>query len=156
MTKTEKILDLLRQVDWGAAPRSAKLEDLDGATAYLRMYAKIILENTEKSSQAITPFASPLQVLGVTDVHLQDSVVEECHRLTGESPLAYDKVFAMRALEWAALCESGHPSTYGREDMFDALLGLVVKRVPALIRKGNWVVDESIFPLVDWIHRYGR
>lgn len=156
MTKTEKILNMLGSVNWAAAPQSAIDADLEGATAYLQMYAKFVLENQHDTSQSLTPFASPLQVLDVQDVYVQQSIADECQRLAGQSPLSYDKVFVMRALEWAALCESGHPSTVGRENMFDSLLGLVMNRVPAMIRKGNWVVDESMYPLPDWVNRYSK
>lgn len=155
MTKTEKILNMLGCVRWAAAPQAANDEDLAGATAYLQTYAKFILENQRDTSQSLTPFASPLQILGVQDVHVQQSIADECQRLAGQSPLSYDKVFVMRALEWAALCESGHPSTLGRENMFDSLLGLVINRVPMMIRKGDLVVDQSIYPLADWVKRYG-
>lgn len=156
MTKTEKIVNMLGSINWAVAPQSANDDDLEGATAYLQMYAKFVLENQQDTSQSFTPFASPLQVLGVQDVHVQQSIADECQRLVGQSPLSYDKVFVMRALEWAALCEAGHPSTIGRENMFDSLLGLVMNRVPAMIRKGNWVVDESMYPLPDWVNRYSK
>lgn len=153
MTKTEQILNALRTVNWTAAPQSATQKDFEGATAFLRMYADFILEN--ESNQNLIPFASPLKVLGTDDVHVQQSIVDECLLLTGQSPLAYDKVFAMRALEWAALIESGHSATRGRENLFDPLIELVVNRVPAMIRKDHWVVDESMYPLLDWVKRYG-
>jgi hypothetical protein len=154
MTKAEEILNSLRSVHWGAAPKSANREDLDGATTYLQMFARFILENQPDANRGWTPFASPLEVLLVEDVHVQQGVANECQRLTAQSPLVYDKVFVTRALEWAALCETGHPSTLGRENMFDPLIGLVINRVPAIIRKGHWVVDESMFPLQDWVNRY--
>jgi len=155
MNKTEEILRILKYVNWAAAPQSANREDLEGATAYLQMYAKFILENKTDMSQSMTPFASPFEVLGVQDVQVPQSIIDDCQRLAGQSPLAYDKVFVIRSLEWAALCDSGHPSTAGRESMFDPLIGLVVRRVSAMIRKGYWVVDEGMFPLLDWINRYG-
>lgn len=156
MTNSEKILNALRAVNWAAAPQPADHKDLEGATAYLQMYARFILENQQDLNQGLTPFASPLQVLGVQDVHIQQSIADEGQQLAGQSPLAYDKVFVMRALEWAALCEAGHPSTIGRETMFDPLIGLVINRVPAMVRKGHWVVDESMYPLPDWVNRYGK
>jgi len=156
MINSEKILTALRSVNWAAAPQPANHKDLEGAIAYLQMYARFILENQQDADQNLTPFASPLQVLRVQDVTVQQSIADEAQRLAQQSPLAYDKVFVMRALEWAALCESGHPSTLGRENMFDSLLGLVMNRVPAMIRKGYWVVDESMYPLPDWVNRYGQ
>ncbi len=38
--------------------------------------------------------------------------------------------------------------------MFDPLIELVINRVPAMVRKGHWVVDESMYPLPDWVNRY--
>lgn len=156
MTNSEKILNALRAVNWSAAPQPADQEDLEGATAYLQMYARFIMENQQDSNHGVTPFASPLQVLGVQDVHVQPSIAVEGQQLAGQSPLAYDKVFVMRALEWAALCESGHPSTAGRVAMFDPLVELVINRVPSMVRKGYWVVDASMYPLPDWVNRYGK
>jgi len=80
--------------------------------------------------------------------------MSECESLTEQSTNAYDTVYAKHALEWAALCDLSHPATRDREGLFEPLLELIVNRIPAMVRKGYWVVDENMFPLLDWEARY--
>lgn len=156
MKNSEKILNRIRSVDWSTANQSTDFKDLEGATIFLKMYARFLLDNQQSSSYGVTPFASPIQVLGLTDIRVQQAIVDEIQLLIGKSPLAYDKVFVTRAFEWVALCDSGHPSTQGREAMFDPLIELAINRIPTMVRKGHWVVDESMYPISDWVGRYSR
>ena len=156
MNKIEKILEILRGINWTTEPQSADSEDFDGATSYLQMYARFIQKNQQEINQNFTPFSSPFKVLGLHELRVQKKVEDECQELAGQSIFAYDRVFCMRALEWATLCENKHPSTLGGGDMFDPLIRLVVNRIPTRIRQGYWVVDESMYPLLDWVSRYGK
>jgi drug/metabolite transporter superfamily protein YnfA len=152
MSHIEKIMTRLRSVEWKIEAQRANPAALEGAGIYLRTFADFLREWHVDASAAM-PFASPCQILGVSKI-LPSAIEAEAEGLTERSSNSYDEIYVKHALEWAALCDASHPATHDHEDMFRPLLDLVVDRVPTGIRKGYWVVDENLFPLLNWIDRY--
>lgn len=152
MSHIEKILTKLRSVDWEVLPQPANSIALADASNYLRTFA-IFLRECHADASAPMPFASPYNVLGVNEP-LPPAIAAEMEILVGQSQNAYDGIYARHALEWAALCDASHPATKDHQDMFDPLLDLIAGRVPTGIRNGYWVVDENLFPLLNWLERY--
>ena len=152
MSHVEKIMARLRAVEWNSGPQRASESELNGAGLYLRTFADFLCELQPNGPPAM-PFADLSKVVGSVEL-LPRSIAGEAEALTSSSSNALDSVYVNQALQWAALCETSHPATRGREDMFDPLLNLVVSRVPTAIRKGYWIVDENAFPLMNWRDRY--
>lgn len=156
MSHIEKTAALLRSIPWSDKPAPVTDKSLADAELYLRAFAKFVLECRADPSREPTLLASPCGVLSMKEAPLASALLAECAALAAQSRNAYDAVYARHALEWAALCDSDCPATRGREDLFEPLLRLVGSRVPALIRKGYWVVGENMFPMADWLTRYGK
>jgi hypothetical protein len=154
MSYVQKTIDELRTIDWNQVPQKAMPEDLEHALAYLRTFAKFIAEIHADSSSTVTAFASPIQLLGLSEDQLNAATMDECELIANRSSNAYEGIYMRHALEWAALCDSSHVATHGREHLFEPLIKLVAKRIPAIVRQGYWVVDENLFPLDDWVKRY--
>ncbi|WP_256082160.1 hypothetical protein [Massilia sp. YIM B04103] len=156
MKHIEEMIAKLEAVDWIESPRQATNNELAYAGAYLHLFANYVNANKTSLPESVHPFSSPLKVIGIERSLLNSEILERCERLVSQSSNAYDGVYAKNALEWAALCDAQHPASNGRESLFNPLVELVVSRVPAIIRQGNWVVGENIFPLQNWVDRYSK
>lgn len=154
MNFVEKTISKLRAVQWSTGPQQATTESLECARTYLCLFANFVYECRVERSADITAFTSPARILGLDEAPLSQVIMAECESLAKQSSNAYDCMYAKRALQWAALCDLSHPATCGREDLFEPLLHLVANRIPAMVRKGYWVVDENMFPLLNWETRY--
>ena len=152
----EQTLSRLRLIRWADAPAPATERTLDDARAHLRAFAEFVRHCRSVPSQNDPmPFTLPSRVLGMPDTHLSASVVAESEALAAHSRNAWDVAYVRQSLDWAALCDSAVPAAMEREGALDPLLRLLESRVPATVRQGYWVVDQDMFPLANWLTRYG-